>query len=505
MVINHDAKRARGLQHPPCFMYALLRVGAVMHDSVRVDHVESGIGEGQLLGIGETQIRFVAGYFAAPHRLFERSAGKIDAGGVGTGLQPLQIVSAHSYSDFKHSLTGGLREPGELRYIGFEPIARAGMRLEVNFLAQIARPAGIGVPEFLDLVLQFGDWRGFRHGSKADTSTAILLTIFVRFFAAIFMKTAADAKMVRPSTGTDVIETKSENEMLRLASSADVLPLSVIIPVRNEARNLPRCLEALRAVGEVYVIDSNSSDETAAIARSQGAKVVQFHYAGGWPKKRQWAMDTLPLAYEWILLLDADEVLTAELAEEIRRAIQDPDVNGYYIALQMYFLGRQLRHSGASFWKLSLFRKGCGAYECRLHDQDTSMADMEVHEHVIVRGATRKLRNPLVHHNVESLSRYFQKHNEYSNWEARVWLESGRKEQGDEIRPAFWGTQAQRRRWLRRHFLELPGSSVLFFFYKYVLKFGFLDGVPGLIYCVNQGIQFFQIKAKIYELRLGRN
>jgi hypothetical protein len=87
----------------------------------------------------------------------------------------------------------------------------------------------------------------------------------------------------------------------------------------------------------------------------------------------------------------------------------------------------------------------------------------------------------------------------------RVWLDGKHNKNSEEIQPSLWGTQAQRRRWLRRHFLELPGSPILFFLYKYVLKFGFLDGVPGLIYCTMQGIQFFHIKAKIYELRMGRN
>jgi glycosyltransferase involved in cell wall biosynthesis len=300
-----------------------------------------------------------------------------------------------------------------------------------------------------------------------------------------------------------VIESKSETEVAGSRAASAVLPLSVIIPVRNEAHNLRRCLESLKSVGEVYVIDSKSTDDTVAIAQSHGAKVVQFHYAGGWPKKRQWAMDTLPLAYDWTLLLDADEVLTSELADEIQKVIEDPHTNGYFIALQMYFLGRRLRHSAASFWKLSLFRKGLGRFECRLQDQDASMADMEVHEHVVVTGATRKLIHPLIHHNVESLSRYIQKHNEYSNWEARVWLDGNRSQ--EDIQPSFWGTQAQRRRWLRRHFFGLPGSPLLFFFYKYVLSLGFLDGVPGLIYCTMQGVQFFHIKAKIYELRNGRN
>jgi len=274
-------------------------------------------------------------------------------------------------------------------------------------------------------------------------------------------------------------------------------PISVIVPARNEARNLPRCLESLRGAGEVYVIDSQSTDQTVEIARAHGAKVVQFHYHGGWPKKRQWAMDTLPLTYEWVLLVDADESLTPELEDEIREAIQDPHIDGYFIKLEMYFLGRRLRHSGANFSKLSLFRRGRGNFECRLRDQTTSMCDMEVHEHIIVRGDTGELKNPLLHHNVESLSRYIEKHNEYSNWEARVWIEG---DTGDHIRPSLIGTQAQRRRWLRTKFFRLPGTSLLFFLYKYVFRLGFLDGIPGLIYCAFQGIQFFHSKAKIYEL-----
>jgi len=285
-----------------------------------------------------------------------------------------------------------------------------------------------------------------------------------------------------------------------------VLPVSVIVPVRNEARNLSRCLESLAQFGEVYVIDSQSTDDTVAIAQSRGAKVVQFHYAGGWPKKRQWAIDTLPFAYDWILLLDADELLTPELVEEIRRAVQDPGVYGYSIRLQLYFLGRVLRHCDASFWKLSLFRRGRGHFECRLKDQDASMADMEVHEHVVVDGPTEELHNALVHHNVDSLSRYILKHNEYSNWEARVLLraEGDSEYDSQEMSTDLFGTQAQRRRWLKRNLYRLPGSPVLLFLYRYVFRLGFLDGVPGLIYCTFQAVQMFHSKAKIYELECKR-
>jgi hypothetical protein len=209
-------------------------------------------------------------------------------------------------------------------------------------------------------------------------------------------------------------------------------------------------------------------------------------------------MDTLPFANEWILLLDADEVVTPELSEEIRRAIQNPAIDGYSILLRIWFLGRALKHGDVGLWKLSLFRRGKGRYECRLKDQDASMADMEVHEHVMVEGPTAALRNPLIHHNVESLSRYIQKHDEYSNWESRVLLQPG---DDKALPPSLTGTQAQRRRWLKRKLFAVPGSPVLLFLYRYILRLGFLDGVPGLIYCGFQAVQMFHTKAKIYELK----
>ncbi|MGA8201748.1 MAG: hypothetical protein WB814_16895, partial [Candidatus Sulfotelmatobacter sp.] len=140
-------------------------------------------------------------------------------------------------------------------------------------------------------------------------------------------------------------------------------------------------------------------------------------------------------------------------------------------------------------------------FECRLKEQDTSMADMEVHEHVVVDGATSRLRHPVIHHNLESLSRYIQKHDEYSNWESRVLLQRG---DDRELPPSLFGTQAQRRRWLKRKVFALPGSPVLLFLYRYVFRFGFLDGVPGLIYCGFQAVQMFHTKAKIYELKSKR-
>jgi len=283
---------------------------------------------------------------------------------------------------------------------------------------------------------------------------------------------------------------------------ASIVPVSVVIAVKNEARNLPQCLESVRNFGEVVVVDSQSADATVEIGRAYAANVVQFYYRGGWPKKRQWALDNLPLRHDWVLLLDADESVTPELAAEIRHALRNPEVNGYYVGLQMFFLGRRLRHSGATFYKLCLFSRGLGRLECRTAEQNESMCDMEVHEHVMAGGTVRRLRHKLVHRNVDSLARYIQKHNEYSNWEAQVWSEN-EAASGDALPPTLFGSQAQRRRWLKKYFLRWPGSPILLFLYRYVFRAGFLDGVPGLIYCTFQAIQFFHVKAKLYEVEVS--
>jgi len=127
------------------------------------------------------------------------------------------------------------------------------------------------------------------------------------------------------------------------------------------------------------------------------------------------------------------------------------------------------------------------------------MADIEIHEHVVVDGPTAALHNALIHHNVDSLSRYILKHNEYSNWEARVLLRP--TSDPEEMSADLFGNQAQRRRWLKRKLYRVPGSPVLLFLYRYIFRLGFLDGVSGLIYCTFQAVQMFHSKAKIYELK----
>jgi glycosyltransferase involved in cell wall biosynthesis len=259
-----------------------------------------------------------------------------------------------------------------------------------------------------------------------------------------------------------------------------------------------RCLDSIQVwADEIVVVDSQSTDRTLQIAAEYGASILQFHYEGGWPKKRQWALDNYNWRNDWILLLDADEILLPSTKNEMEHAIQSDLYDGYLIRLEVCFLGRMLRYGGNQLWKLSLFRRGKGCFEKRLEHQEVSMADMEVHEHLVVQGQTGRLRYPVRHENVNSLDRYIAKHNEYSNWEAAVIMngcEGG-------VEPYLFGTQAQRRRWLKQNLARLPASPLLVFVLKYFLQRGFLDGIPGFYYCCFQAIQLFHVKAKLYELR----
>ena len=275
------------------------------------------------------------------------------------------------------------------------------------------------------------------------------------------------------------------------------VPLSILIPAKNEEKNIDRCLEPIADwANEILIVDSKSTDKTREIAESFGAKVIEFDYKGGWPKKRQWALDTYPFRNDWILLLDSDEILLPDTKLEIEKAIAQTELNGYWLPLNIYFLGRLLRYGSTTLLKLSLFKKGKGRYEQRVANQDNSMADMEIHEHIIVDGKVGFIKSPIKHENINTLDRYIQKHNEYSNWEALAHVQGG----NGELKARFWGIQAERRRWLRKKFMGLPALPVFIFLYFYVFKLGFLDRKAGLIYNLFRAVHFFHVKAKIYEL-----
>lgn len=278
------------------------------------------------------------------------------------------------------------------------------------------------------------------------------------------------------------------------------VPVSVIVPVKNEAENLRRCLPALAWADEVFVVDSGSTDDTAAIAEAHGATVVQFHFNGTYPKKKNWALDNLPLRNEWVLIVDADEVVLPELADEIARRIQSGEADGYFLNSRYYFLGRRIRHCGYSeCWNLRLFRHRLGRYERMPDDTGGRCGDNEAHEHVELDGRVLRLRNELEHHAYPTVAAWVEKHNRYAIWEAAQ-FERFR----DAPIPTTIGPRQRFRRRLRKIAMRLPMRPVIRFLYSYVLRLGFLDGRPGLIFCGLLSFYDLLGSANRYEQQLRR-
>src|SRR5262249_54201523 len=147
---------------------------------------------------------------------------------------------------------------------------------------------------------------------------------------------------------------------------------------------------------QIFVVDSRSSDRTAAIAHELGATVVQFDYDGKWPKKKNWALQTLPIRNEWFMIVDADERVGQDLQAEIRKAIKQSEFSGYYIRWKYIFLGKWMKHSWRDGWMLRLARTGRAEYE-DLGMRGEGGWDNEVHEHLIVDGRVGRLKSYLLH------------------------------------------------------------------------------------------------------------
>jgi glycosyltransferase involved in cell wall biosynthesis len=280
-----------------------------------------------------------------------------------------------------------------------------------------------------------------------------------------------------------------------------IVPLSVLIPTKNEEKNIRKCLESVAWADEICVVDSYSTDHTGEIARSLGAKVVAFSWDGKGPRKKNWALDHLPWKHPWVLVVDADEEITPPLRDEIAAVVNRPSVYAaFLVPYHYYFLGRLLHH-GEPLWKLILFQHHLTRFE-RMEVPEVTEYDVELHEHPLADGLIGRLRSPMIHRDVENLHHHFARHNIYSDWEALLRTRYRDRSITGEIRPHLFGSAVERRRFLKRLFLSLPGKSWIYFFYSYVLRGGFLDGRPGFIYNVLKAFYWYQISIKEYEIRL---
>lgn len=281
------------------------------------------------------------------------------------------------------------------------------------------------------------------------------------------------------------------------------IPVSVLIPAKNEEKNLPTCLESVARADEIFVVDSQSSDRSTEIVKSYGANLVQFYFNGTWPKKKNWSLDNLQFRNQWVLIVDCDERITPELWDEIATEIRAPNYNGYYINRKVFFLGKWIRHGGKyPDWNLRLFKHKEGRYENLKTEGVQNTGDNEVHEHVILTGNVGYLKNDMLHEDFRDLFHWIERHNRYSNWEARVYYNvvSGEGESGT-IGASLFGDAVQRKRFLKKIWVRLPFKPFLRFILFYFIQGGFLDGKAGYIYGRLLSQYEYQIGVKLYELK----
>ncbi|MEE2912205.1 MAG: glycosyltransferase family 2 protein [Planctomycetota bacterium] len=275
--------------------------------------------------------------------------------------------------------------------------------------------------------------------------------------------------------------------------------IEVIIPVKNEEINLPYALASVMEWADaVWVVDCGSTDRTCEIAKKAGAVVVEQSWLG-YAKQKNWALDNLELKADWVFFLDADEAILPELKKELLSIASLPveeiresafNINRYFV-----FLGKRIRHCGYyPSWNVRFFKRNKARYEER-----------EVHEHMVVDGITGALKGHMEHWDRRGLELYMEKHNHYSTLEAKEILHQSKKE-ALAIDASLFGTTQQRRRWIKRHiYPHLPARWLFRFFWMYILRFGFLDGITGLRFCLFISSYELLISLKTVELQQAEN
>ena len=274
--------------------------------------------------------------------------------------------------------------------------------------------------------------------------------------------------------------------------------VSVLILTYNEELNVKHCLESVTELSDdILVVDSFSEDRTLDIVKQYTPETYQ-HPFESWGAQVNWALDNLPFEGDWILRLDADELLTPELRRELIETLPSlPDnVTGLYCKRRVYFMGRWIRHGGYyPTWLLRIFRRGRVRFEYHLGEA----------EHAIVQeGTTMRLRHDIIDYNRKDLAFWTVKHEGYASREvASLVLARQNSDRRLELQPALFSTPERRKRWLKtRVYGRFPPFSraFMYFLYRYFLRLGLLDGVEGLIFHVLQGFWYrFYVDAKIYE------
>ncbi len=277
------------------------------------------------------------------------------------------------------------------------------------------------------------------------------------------------------------------------------LPISVVILTYNEEKNIAICLDSIKDFAQnIFIVDSFSTDETLEIAKRYTDKIFQ-HTFETQAKQFNWGLDNLPINTEWVMRLDADEVLSLELKDELQNKLNtfSSDTRGLYVKRRVYFLGKWMRFGGYyPIWLLRIWRKGMARSEELIMD-----------EHIkLIKGKSCYLTNDIFEENKKDINWWIQKHNDYATREAISLLNLKYSLfKNDTLKSNILGTQEQKKRWIKEEvYNKMPMffRTLCYFLYRYFLRLGFLDGKEGLIWHFLQGFWYrFLVDAKIYEIQ----
>ena len=276
------------------------------------------------------------------------------------------------------------------------------------------------------------------------------------------------------------------------------LDISVIILTYNEEKHIERCIRSLLTFTEkVFIVDSGSTDNTVKMAESLGAKVV-FNPWVTYAAQFNFGIENNPFQTQWLMRMDADEYVMPDLAAEINQTLLtlNDKITGIYVKRRVMFMNQWIRYGGYyPIWLLRLWRRNKGICEELWMDEHIKLSE----------GETVQFKNDIVDHNLNNLTWWTQKHNLYAIREVIDLLDMKYNFAGSErVIAKLFGTQEQRKRFLKLKYASLPlfTRPFLYFLYRYFVKLGFLDGKKGLIWHFLQGLWYrFLVDAKLHEVK----
>lgn len=276
--------------------------------------------------------------------------------------------------------------------------------------------------------------------------------------------------------------------------------IAAIILTYNEEKHIARCICSLKDYcEEIWVVDSFSCDRTLDIAERLGAKTIKHPFQNQ-AQQFNWAIHSCDINAKWIWRVDADEYISDKLGKKVHEAIsehENDDVNGIYVNKAIVFQGRKLMHGG---WypaqQIKVIRKGFGQSENKVMDEHLT----------ITSGRTISVDGDQTDENLNELTWWIDKHNKYASREAlnMLRMQYGMDDEEHGMKAKLTGNDAERKRWLKTRYARMPLflRPFMYFFVRYVLKGGFLDGKEGFIWHILQGFWYrFLVDAKIFELK----